>query len=84
MDLLLQIQSDQLGVPVTRPKNQETTALGAAYLAGVAESVWDGPSAVEQGWAVDRSFSPTADRTDADALHGRWCKAVGRSTAWAE
>lgn len=84
MDLLLQIQADQLGVAVTRPRNQETTALGAAYLAGVAESVWDGPSAVEQGWAVDRSFQPAADRSEAERLYRRWRQAVERSTGWAE
>jgi glycerol kinase len=83
MDLLLQFQADQLGVTVARPMNQETTALGAAYLAGLAESFWDGPGSVEAGWAIDKRFEPTADRTAADALYGRWTEAVGRSRGWA-
>ncbi len=82
MDLLLQFQADQLGVTVSRPRNQETTALGAAYLAGLAEGIWESPAAVEAGWSLDRSFTPTSDRTSADALHRRWLQAVERSTGW--
>ena len=58
MDLLMQLQADQLQVPVARPKVQETTALGAAYLAGMAEGVWDGPADVAAAWALDREFRP--------------------------
>lgn len=83
MDLLLQFQADQLGVPVSRPTNQETTALGAAYLAGLAESFWDSPQSVNDGWDIDRRFEPEADRTGADRLHGRWTEAVSRSRGWA-
>jgi len=83
MDLLLQIQADQLGVPVRRPRVQETTALGAAYLAGLAEGVWSSTDDIEANWALDAEFTPTTDRTDADALHARWLQAVGRSRAWA-
>lgn len=83
MDLLLQIQADQLGVPVRRPRVQETTALGAAYLAGLAEGVWSSTDDIEANWALDAEFTPTTDRIDADALHARWLEAVGRSRAWA-
>jgi glycerol kinase len=83
MDVLLQIQADQLGVPVSRPLNQETTALGAAYLAGLAESVWDDPGAVGAAWGLDRRFEPARDRTGADRLHARWLEAVERSRGWA-
>ena len=83
MDLLLQFQADQLGVTVNRPRNQETTALGAAYLAGLAESVWDGPQAVEAGWEIDASFTPQPDRSRADELYDRWLRAVERSRGWA-
>ncbi len=83
MDLLLQFQADQLGVPVSRPTNQETTAVGAAYLAGLAESFWASPESVNDGWDIDRRFDPAADRTGADQLHGRWIEAVSRSRGWA-
>ena len=83
MDLLLQLQADQLGVSVTRPTNQETTALGAAYLAGLAEGVWASLDDVSAAWSVDRSVQPNADRAEADALHARWLAAVDRSKGWA-
>lgn len=83
MDVLLQIQADQIGVPVSRPSSQETTALGAAYLAGLAESFWDGPEAVSSAWKLDRRFTPAEDRRAADRLHRRWLEAVGRSRGWA-
>ncbi|MEL6983343.1 MAG: glycerol kinase GlpK [Actinomycetota bacterium] len=84
MDVLLQIQADQIGVPVSRPSNQETTALGAAYLAGLAESFWDGPEAVSGAWKLDRQFAPATDRSEADRLHRRWLEALGRSRGWAD
>ncbi len=83
MDVLLQIQADQIGVPVSRPASQETTALGAAYLAGLAESFWDGPEAVSGAWKLDQRFEPAQDRGPADRLHQRWLEAVGRSRGWA-
>ena len=83
MDLLLQIQADQLGVPVRRPVVQETTALGAAYLAGLAEGVWASTDDIEANWALDAQFSPGLDRARADATHARWLAAVGRSRGWA-
>ncbi len=83
MDLLCQLQSDQLGVTVRRPVDQETTALGAAFLAGLAEGVWDDLAAIERTWQLDASFEPAADRTVADRLHAQWLRAVERSRDWA-
>jgi glycerol kinase len=83
MDVLLQFQADQLGVPVRRPADQETTALGAAFLAGLAEGVWPDLAAVARQWTLDATFEPAADRTMADALYGQWRRAVERSRGWA-
>jgi glycerol kinase len=83
MDGLLQFQADQLGVVVSRPTEPETTALGAAYLAGLAEGFWDGVEAVGAAWQLDTSFHPSADRTAADAGHAAWLRAVERSRGWA-
>ncbi|MDH3678474.1 MAG: FGGY-family carbohydrate kinase, partial [Acidimicrobiia bacterium] len=82
MDLLLQLQADQLDVPVTRPANNETTATGAAYLAGLAEGVWDSPADVEAAWRVDRRIEPATDRSVAEARYRRWLEAVERSRSW--
>jgi glycerol kinase len=83
MDLLVQLQADQLGVPVARPAVQETTALGAAYLAGLAEGVWSSTDEIEQRWRLDHRCEPAADRGDVDARHQRWRRAVDRSRGWA-
>ncbi|HEY4608014.1 MAG TPA: glycerol kinase GlpK, partial [Ilumatobacteraceae bacterium] len=69
MDMLLQMQADQLGVTVQRPKDQETTALGAAYLAGLAEGVWPSVAAINERWKIDATFEPEADRPVADLGH---------------
>lgn len=82
MDLLMQLQADQLGVPVRRPVVQETTALGAAYLAGLAEGVWSSTDDIADNWMLDAEFVPTADRSTVDATHRRWLEAVARSRAW--
>ena len=82
MNLLCQFQADQLGVTVQRPADQETTALGAAFLAGLAEGVWPDLDAVGDQWELDADFTPAADRTVADALHAQWLRAVERSRAW--
>jgi glycerol kinase len=82
MDELLQFQADQLGVTVHRPTDQETTALGAAYLAGLAEEVWPDIAAVGAAWQLDASFRPAGDRAVADAGYGAWLRAVERSRAW--
>ncbi|MGB7878905.1 MAG: glycerol kinase GlpK [Ilumatobacteraceae bacterium] len=82
MDLLCQFQADQLGVTVQRPADQETTALGAAFLAGLAEGVWPDLEAVGEQWELDADFTPAPDRTLADALHAQWLRAVERSRDW--
>ena len=83
MDLLLQLQADQLDVPVARPEIQETTALGAAYLAGLAEGVWSSLDEVGGQWHLDVRFEPSGDRDGADAAHTQWRRAVERSRGWA-
>jgi glycerol kinase len=82
MDVMCQFQADQLGVAVLRPADHETTALGAAYLAGLAEGVWASPDDVAAQWSLDAEFVPAADRTVADLLHGQWRRAVERSRGW--
>lgn len=84
MDLLLQVQADQLGVEVHRPRDRETTALGAAYLAGLAEGVWPTVDAIAAQWALDATFAPAEDRTFPDLFHGEWRRAVDRSRGWAK
>ena len=79
MDLLLQLQADQLGVSVSRPTDQETTALGAAYLAGLAEGVWPDLESVSRTWQLDATFEPATDRTFAEIFHDQWLRAVARS-----
>ena len=82
MDLMLQLQADQLGVPVARARYQETTALGAAYLAGLAEGVWSDPADIEARWASDLECKPDGDRAALDADHHQWHRAVDRSRGW--
>jgi glycerol kinase len=82
MDLLCQFQADLLGVPVRRAACKETTALGAAYLAGIAEGVWPSPAGVTDAWQSDRTFTPAMDRADADARHAVWHRAVDRARDW--
>lgn len=82
MPLLLQLQADQLQVPVARPEVQETTALGAAYLAGLAEGVWATPDEVTANWRLDTEVAPAATREEADAAHAVWLRAVERSRGW--
>ena len=79
MDLLLQLQADQLGVPVARPVIQETTALGAAYLAGLTEGVWSSSDEVATAWQLDLRCEPAAGRAEVDAAHARWLRAVESS-----
>lgn len=82
MDLLLQFQADQIGVPVIRSKIQETTAMGSAYLAGLAEGVWDNTGELTGKWCADQTFLPDPDRGSADTLYARWKRAVQRSREW--
>jgi len=80
-DLLCQLQADQLGVPVRRPRVTETTALGAAFLAGLATGVWSSTGELAATWQEDRRFGPAPDARD-DGRHERWRDAVRRSLAW--
>jgi glycerol kinase len=82
MDLLLQLQADQLGISVSRPRSQETTAIGAAYLAGLAEGVWGSLDDVAAQWQLDAAFEPDPDRSAADAAYEQWQRAVVRAQGW--
>jgi glycerol kinase len=83
-DLLCQVQADQLGVPVERPAMIETTALGAAFLAGLGAGVWSSTDELRDTWTLDRRFEPALERSTADAAHARWTDAVERSKGWAD
>jgi glycerol kinase len=82
-DLLMQFQADLLGVPVARPKVLETTALGAAYLAGLTVDLWKSREEVASHWQLDRRFEPAMSRDEAAAKMARWREAVARSRQWA-
>lgn len=82
-DMLCQLQADQVGLPVERPKIVETTALGAAFLAGLGTGVWDSTDALRETWSLDQRFEPGGDRAAADKAHARWQDAVERSKGWA-
>ena len=83
-DLLMQFQADVLGVPVVRPKIYETTALGAAYLAGLAVGFWKNTDALAAQWQLDRRFEPAMSAARRAVLKAGWTKAVKRSRAWIE
>ncbi len=78
-DFLMQFQADILGVPVVRPSYLETTALGAAFLAGLATGFWSGTDELEQFWSVDRTFEPGMSELRREELYAGWKAAVGRS-----
>ncbi|WP_423459670.1 glycerol kinase GlpK [Ottowia sp. VDI28] len=82
-DLLMQMQADFLGVPVVRPRVTETTALGVAYLAGLAVGLWADGAAIAKQWSVDRRFEPRLTEPARRAQLTRWREAVARSTCWA-
>lgn len=81
-NLLMQFQADLLGVNVQRPVVQETTALGAAYLAGLAVGFWKDRDDIAKNWALDREFSPEMDSKQSAQLYARWKQAVERSLDW--
>jgi glycerol kinase len=83
-NLLMQFQADILGVDVQRPKVAETTALGAAYLAGLAVGFWDSEQEVADQWAIDRTFEPQMSQDQRDSLYAGWKRAVERSMHWAQ
>ena len=80
-DLLMQIQADLLGIPVVRPKVIETTALGAAYLAGLSTGVYQNLDELASQWQVDRRFIPTLSRVEAEARMAKWAHAVRQTIA---
>jgi glycerol kinase len=82
-DFLMQFQADVAGVPVERPKQQETTALGAAYLAGLAAGVWKDASEVERLPVIERRFEPSMPEARRQHLRGEWRRAVERAKGWA-
>ena len=81
-NLLMQFQADLLGVPVDRPQITETTALGAAYLAGLATGVWASKEELKKSWQLDTRFTPALDKKDADKLYKGWRKAVKHAANW--
>jgi glycerol kinase len=81
-NMLMQFQADLLGVPVVRPAVRETTALGAAYLAGLAVGFWRDEAEIFAQWKVDRTFEPTMKQDKRDDLRAAWEKAVGRAKSW--
>jgi glycerol kinase len=83
MDLLLQLQADQIRIPVTRPVTIETTALGVATMAGLAEGVWSSLDELAELWHPDVEYRPTTSETDADSAYAGWRRAVERSLGWA-
>ena len=81
MDVLCQFQADLLGIPVRRPRLTETTALGAAYLAGLGAGIWSDAD-LKGLWKLDREFTPAMSRDQAGSLQHRWRQAVERSRGW--
>jgi glycerol kinase len=82
-DLLMQFQADLLGVPVLRPKVLETTALGAAYLAGLTVNLWKSRDELGRHWQLDKRYEPRMPREEAQARIARWREAVARARGWA-
>jgi glycerol kinase len=81
-ELLMQFQADVLGVPVVRPVVTETTALGAAYAAGLAVGFWEDLDALRRNWGVDKVFEPGMAAEKRAALYAGWQKAVQRTLDW--
>jgi glycerol kinase len=83
-DLLMQFQADLLGCPVVRPRVRETTALGAAYLAGLAVGYWRDRGEISQLWQAERTFTPAMGRAKAAGLRHKWSRALERAKGWAQ
>jgi glycerol kinase len=82
-DLLMQIQADVLGVPVIRPRNVETTAVGAAFLAGLGCGLWPDQASLADRWCVDQVFEPAMSDLERQGRYTTWRLAVERSRGWA-
>jgi glycerol kinase len=83
-ELLMQFQADVLDVPVIRPVVTETTALGAAFAAGLACGFWADQDELRSRWAEDKRWEPSMDAADRDRQYAKWKKAVRRTFDWAE
>ena len=83
-DLLMQFQADSLQVPVIRPKVAETTALGAAYAAGLAVGFWENVEDLRQNWGKDKEWKPKMDAAEVAKEYALWKKAVTRTFDWVE
>jgi glycerol kinase len=83
-DLLMQFQADLLNVPVVRPKVVETTALGAAYAAGLATGYWRDTNELKSNWQIDKTWQPQMDENVRNSLYHNWLKAVQKSLNWIE
>ena len=83
-ETLMQFQADQVGVPVIRPVVAETTALGAAYAAGIAVGFWSGEEDVVKNWAEDKRWEPKMDDAERDRLYRNWKKAVTKTFDWVD
>jgi glycerol kinase len=83
-ELLMQFQADQLGVPVVRPEVTETTALGAAYAAGLAVGYWDGLDDLRRNWSEGARWTPSMPDDERERLYAQWKKAVTRTFDWAD
>jgi glycerol kinase len=83
MDLLLELQAEQSRMPVARPRSTESTALGAATVAGLAEGVWSSLDELAGLWQAEAVFEPTLPVELTDAFHDVWLRAVERSRGWA-
>jgi glycerol kinase len=81
-NLLMQIQADLLGCPVTRPANPEATVLGATYLAGLAAGYWPDHDTIAKQWAVDRQFTPAIQSAERNAKQAGWRRALDRARSW--
>jgi glycerol kinase len=83
-NLLMQFQADILGVPVVRPKIAETTALGAAYAAGLAVGFWNNLEDLRNNWQVSQTWEPKMEQNQREILYLGWLKAVNRTFNWVE
>jgi glycerol kinase len=81
-NVLMQMQADLLGVPVTRPANAETTVLGATYLAGLAVGYWPDQDTIAKQWQVDRRFTPAMSADERAERHAKWARALERAKSW--
>ena len=83
-NLLMQIQSDLFGFKIIRPQTLETTALGAAYLAGLAVGFWESIDEIQSQWIIEKEFQPALEKDQVNKMINSWHKAVERSQAWTE